>query len=586
VCSQCARSCNAHAGIFIHPSRLNRPRVTVKRERSPSPPPPPVAPAPPPPPVIKKEEGPAHFPSAPPPSKRARVVITAVAKDDTVVLKREPSLSDLPTPTPSRHQIRPAAGPVRRQPDQFLPPLAPQGAPFVMMVQNLVFTAKMNTHVLMRHVVAATAHRGAELNTIRFSAVITRVILNVDIASSADLARLGPFAPTPPRLSAVQRRCGERGPLRAPAMDMVRAQDLRAATTRRPRVAKVALLLFHNGKVVCTGARDFSQARIVLSDYVHTLRGIGYPAANLGGMEIRNMVGCAQLSCRIDRERLARELSEYATYDPEQFPGVTIKKHPLTQPVTLLVFYSGRVVVTGTKTKAIADTALARIHPILLHFDVNTPPGTPMPRIVPQDYAPLDRDAPWIAPVATRAAYDALGVDPTASESDIARKWRARMRSVHPDKFAHVAPGTPEYGVLNAETHFVHALYELLSDNQKRTDYNARGVGMPVAPSSRNPQHEEQLRRIIERPAPAAAPPPSQRPPPPPLVPAAAPPPPPLMPDSDDDGDLDAADDFITAETIAETLRCSDDEEDDNYRRTTTTAPQKKRRAPPPPRGT
>jgi len=363
-----------------------------------------------------------------------------------------------------------------------MPPLAEPGAPFVMLVQNLVFTGDVGTSLRLDHVLRAMAHRGAELNPRRFSAVVIRAHMNAGIAEENLLGDLGPKTV---QLSEAAKWCGETGPFLPPAMTDVRQQELRPTVLCRKRLARIAMLLFRTGNVVCTGGRTLAQARYVLASVAATLRSIGYPDARIVRMNIRNMVGCAQLPCRINRERLAREIPEYATFDKEQFPGVTLKNHPLTKPMTLLIFDSGRVVVTGTRSKACADAALARILPLLVHFSVDTPEGTPMPNIVPDDYAPLDVRAPWPEMVASRVAYDAFGVPPDASLRDIERRWRVRMREVHPDKNPDIIEGTPDHNVLLSETHYVNDLYDLLRDPAKRSHYNRTGLGLPAPPAQR-----------------------------------------------------------------------------------------------------
>lgn len=315
-----------------------------------------------------------------------------------------------------------------------MPPLPPPDAPFEMSVQNLVFTGVLGTLVRLKHVALALAKCGAELNQKRFSAVILRMHLN---------AKSGPFD------------------------EDILLQQLRPVVVVRPRLDKIAVLIFRNGNLVCTGAKTFAQARYMLLRTAQQLRDIGYDDARIVRMNIRNMVGRAQLPCRIDRERMAREIPAFATYDPAHFPGVSVK-HPLTRPITLLVFNSGRVVVTGTRSKAIADAALARIKPLLTHFDVNTSPGTLVP------------DVAWPGDVVDTALYDVLGVNPKATMRKINSAFRKKALKFHPDKNTHLKPGTEEYAQVDIEFKRISAAYELLNDPVKRDTYDFTGEGREV----------------------------------------------------------------------------------------------------------
>ncbi len=315
-----------------------------------------------------------------------------------------------------------------------MPPLPPPDAPFDMSVQNLVFTAVLGTLVRLRHVALALAKCGAELNQKRFSAVILKTHLS---------AKEGPLD------------------------EDILLQQLRPVEIVRPRLDKIAVLIFRNGNLVCTGAKTFAQARYMLLRTAQQLREVGYKSAQIVRMNIRNMVGRAQLPCRIDRERMAREIPAFATYDREHFPGVSVK-HPLTRPITLLVFDSGRVVVTGTRSKALADAALTRIKPLLMHFDVNTPPGVPVP------------DVAWPGDVIDSTLYDILGVSPEATMKELKKAFRSKALEYHPDKNQHLVPGSGEYIRVEVEYKRIDAAYKLLSDASKREIYDRTGEGREV----------------------------------------------------------------------------------------------------------
>ncbi|MCK5605758.1 TATA-box-binding protein, partial [Candidatus Pacearchaeota archaeon] len=66
--------------------------------------------------------------------------------------------------------------------------------------------------------------------------------------------------------------------------------------------------------------------------------------------EVQNVVASVDLRCKIKLERAASRLpgDVQVSYIPEQFPGVVVKiKKP---KVSILVFSSGKLVVTGAKS--------------------------------------------------------------------------------------------------------------------------------------------------------------------------------------------------------------------------------------------
>ena len=101
---------------------------------------------------------------------------------------------------------------------------------------------------------------------------------------------------------------------------------------------KAALLLFSKGKVVCTGAKDEIQAAYLSQETVRILSKAGIKAV-IRDLKIQNMVVSVTLPWKVNQSRLAEDLSWYCTYDPNIFPGITIRHEELT-PITALLFES------------------------------------------------------------------------------------------------------------------------------------------------------------------------------------------------------------------------------------------------------
>jgi len=78
------------------------------------------------------------------------------------------------------------------------------------------------------------------------------------------------------------------------------------------------------------------------------------------------MVGKADVKFPIKLEGLAMAHQQFAQYEPELFPGLVYR---MAQPkVVILVFVSGKLVLTGARKKEDIDTAFERIYPILTEF--------------------------------------------------------------------------------------------------------------------------------------------------------------------------------------------------------------------------
>ncbi|MHA1206773.1 MAG: TATA-box-binding protein [Candidatus Hodarchaeales archaeon] len=81
--------------------------------------------------------------------------------------------------------------------------------------------------------------------------------------------------------------------------------------------------------------------------------------------EVQNVVASVDLRCKIKLERAASRLpgDVQVSYIPEQFPGVVVKiKKP---KVSILVFSSGKLVVTGAKSVEMIEEAVEVISELL-----------------------------------------------------------------------------------------------------------------------------------------------------------------------------------------------------------------------------
>jgi len=79
-------------------------------------------------------------------------------------------------------------------------------------------------------------------------------------------------------------------------------------------------------------------------------------------IEIQNIVASSNLNFRVNLDVLAIEC-ENTEYEPEQFPGLIFR---LDEPKTvMLIFRSGKIIVTGAKTQRDADIAAEKTKDII-----------------------------------------------------------------------------------------------------------------------------------------------------------------------------------------------------------------------------
>ncbi|GLC43794.1 hypothetical protein PLESTB_000908600 [Pleodorina starrii] len=169
-----------------------------------------------------------------------------------------------------------------------------------------------------------------------------------------------------------------------------------AAVIMRIREPKTTALIFASGKMVCTGAKSEDDSRTAARRYAKIVQKLGFPAT-FKEFKIQNIVGSCDVKFPIRLEGLAYAHSLFASYEPELFPGLIYR---MKQPkIVLLIFVSGKVVLTGAKTRYEIYQAYMNIYPTLIQYkkgDVAVPtlPGNmmPPPRALPPTRQPDGAD--------------------------------------------------------------------------------------------------------------------------------------------------------------------------------------------------
>ncbi|XP_065492670.1 TATA box-binding protein-like 2 [Caloenas nicobarica] len=138
-----------------------------------------------------------------------------------------------------------------------------------------------------------------------------------------------------------------------------------AAVIMRIREPRTTALIFSSGKMVCTGAKSEEQSRLAARKYARVVQKLGFPAKFLD-FKIQNMVGSCDVRFPIWLEGLVLTHQQFSSYEPELFPGLIYR---MVKPrIVLLIFVSGKVVLTGAKERSEIYEAFENIYPILKGF--------------------------------------------------------------------------------------------------------------------------------------------------------------------------------------------------------------------------
>ncbi|KPM07868.1 TATA-box-binding protein-like protein [Sarcoptes scabiei] len=138
-----------------------------------------------------------------------------------------------------------------------------------------------------------------------------------------------------------------------------------AAVIMRIREPRTTALIFSSGKMVCTGAKSEDMSRLAARKYARIVQKLGFEA-KFSEFKIQNMVGSCDVRFPIRLEGLVLTHGQFSSYEPELFPGLIYR---MVKPrIVLLIFVSGKVVLTGAKERNEIYQAFDYIYPILKGF--------------------------------------------------------------------------------------------------------------------------------------------------------------------------------------------------------------------------
>jgi len=150
-----------------------------------------------------------------------------------------------------------------------------------------------------------------------------------------------------------------------------------AAVIMRLREPRATALVFASGKLVITGTKSCHNSSLATKKIAYILERVGFQPSSHINFKVQNMVGTVDVGFPIRLEGVAFSHPTFSSYEPELFPGLIYR---LVQPrVVLLIFVSGKVVITGAKTEDQLVEGLKKVYPVMLEFrkvNVAPTPGT------------------------------------------------------------------------------------------------------------------------------------------------------------------------------------------------------------------
>lgn len=135
-----------------------------------------------------------------------------------------------------------------------------------------------------------------------------------------------------------------------------------AAVIMRIREPKTTALIFASGKMVVTGAKSEDDSKLASRKYARIIQKLGFHA-KFTNFKIQNIVGSCDIKFPIRLEGLASRHHNFSSYEPELFPGLIYRM--IKPKIVLLIFVSGKIVLTGAKVREEIYQAFEMIYPVL-----------------------------------------------------------------------------------------------------------------------------------------------------------------------------------------------------------------------------
>lgn len=155
------------------------------------------------------------------------------------------------------------------------------------------------------------------------------------------------------------------------------------AAVCRIRQPGATAMIFKSGKMIVNGTKCAEDSKLACRKFVRMLCKMGY-AAKFDDYKVVNVVSNADMGFTVRLEGLAHKHNRFASFEPELFGGLVYRMmRPkvvsgsansctrgkiLTVLQTLLVFTSGKVIVTGARNPEEAKWSIAEMYATLCEF--------------------------------------------------------------------------------------------------------------------------------------------------------------------------------------------------------------------------
>ena len=138
--------------------------------------------------------------------------------------------------------------------------------------------------------------------------------------------------------------------------------------TLKSKGTKITLTLFSNGKMICSGAKSEKESKSNCEKFIKILKKLNFNVEPKD-YKIQNIIASYNTKFKISLSNLYSNLNfennnNYCKYNKENFPGLIYFINEAK--INIVVFESGKVIISGAKKIKVLNDILKNIYPFLV----------------------------------------------------------------------------------------------------------------------------------------------------------------------------------------------------------------------------
>ncbi|CAD2108146.1 TATA-box binding protein, putative [Plasmodium vinckei] len=132
---------------------------------------------------------------------------------------------------------------------------------------------------------------------------------------------------------------------------------------------KCTALIFKSGRIMLTGTKSKTDSINGCKKIGKIIKLVTNQNIRLKNFKIENIIASANCNIPVRLEMLAHDHKDYCNYEPELFAGLVYRYKPTSNlKSVILIFVSGKIIITGCKSIQKLNTVFQDIYNVLVQY--------------------------------------------------------------------------------------------------------------------------------------------------------------------------------------------------------------------------